>query len=79
MKYEKLSKIDHDRHDAEVKEFKDKGYFVDKNGVKSSDLQNRKADLKTQQKLENPKGEVQAIQPKNIKRAYTFFFMEWMQ
>lgn len=61
----KLSEEDKVRFDREMKQFETLGYFVDKDGVKSSEL-----------RIQKPKFKSNVVQPKKAKTAYTFYVKE---
>jgi len=64
-KYDDLNKQDIKRHEKELKQLETKGYFVNKDGVKSTDM------LKP--KFKYPEG---TVMPKLAVTAYKFYVME---
>jgi hypothetical protein len=51
------------RHEKEKNDFNKLGYFIDSDGIKSTDLM-----------LSNPKFKKDVVLPKNIKRPQNFFY-----
>ena len=58
---------DRQRYEKEMKQLNEKGYFINSDGVKSTDL-DKKGNVK-----EFPEG---TVMPKKVKTAYMFYFIE---
>jgi hypothetical protein len=62
LPFVKLSEKDRERFDREMADFKNKGYFVDQDGVKSTDTRKMK-----------PKFKPEVVQPKGVITPYSVF------
>jgi len=60
-----LSEQDKKRHEKEMNDFDKLGYFIDSDGVKSTDLM-----------LSNPKFKKHVVMPKLVKRPQIFFYAQ---
>ncbi len=65
MEFETLYEKDKIRYKKQCDEFEEKGFFIDKNGIKSSDLM-----------LSNPKFLRGVVLPKKLNTAYIYYLKD---